>query len=242
MHNQIQNDDSSRPDMARMIIEILSRAEKPYLTVNQIKKRLPSECFRRLGVRRQKLRNVQLLDMLKADIGDRLRVYRGPRAVYIGINHTLEDIIFAKIKQHPGVSSRALAGRVPMLKRECIDGVNRLVEGGRLRCILDQAHRATLWPVVPDDPAPDRKALFKEAYDRIGKGRGFVRIHRIRESLGWPDGIFDSMLRSLMAEYVVELHGGDPSGLSEHEIRNSFVDENGMLYITLSWWGEDHEK
>ncbi|MCI0526980.1 MAG: hypothetical protein L0Y56_05930, partial [Nitrospira sp.] len=71
----------------------------------------------------------------------------------------------------------------------------------------------------------------------VGKGRGFVRIHRIRELLNWTRERFDRVLMDLMADYIIELHGGDPSILTEQEIRNSFMDENGMLYITLTWRG-----
>ena len=239
--------DHVRSDMEQMIVDILSKTRKSYLTVNQIKRHLPSGFLRELGLSRQKSGNVQILNALNACIGNRLRIYRGPRALYIGINRSDEDIILNKIKQHPGVSSKALGGRLPMLKREYVECLNRLMETGRIRCTFNQAYRSALWPVDPEAPVQNLETenlqtMFKDAYDRIGKGRGFVRIHRVREALSWPPQTFDGLLRDLMAAYVIELHGGDPSALSENEIRKSFVDENGTLYITLSWWGEDHEK
>ena len=134
-----------------------------------------------------------------------------------------------------------------MLKGEYVACLNRLMENGLIRCTFNQVYRSALWPVEAEAPVKNQQrenlqAMFKDAYDRIGKGRGFVRIHRVREALGWPHETFDGLLRDLMAAYVIELHGGDPSALSENEICKSFVDENGTLYITLSWWGEDHEK
>jgi hypothetical protein len=45
----------------------------------------------------------------------------------------------------------------------------------------------------------------------------------------------------LMADYTIELHGGDPSIMTEQEIRDSYTDENGLLYINLTWWGENDE-
>jgi len=44
-----------------------------------------------------------------------------------------------------------------------------------------------------------------------------------------------------MAEYIVELHGGDPSSLTEDQITNSYTDKQGFLYITLTWWGNKNE-
>ena len=239
--------DHVRSDMEQMIVDILSKTRTSYLTVNQIKRYLPSGLLHELGLNRQKSGNVQVLDALKASIGNRLRIYKGPRALYIGINRSDDDIILDKIKQRPGVSSKALGGRLPMLKGEYLACLNRLMENGRIRCTFNQVYRSALWPVEPKASVQNQQrenlqAMFKDAYDRIGKGRGFVRIHRVREALRWPPETFDGLLRDLMAAYVIELHGGDPSALSENEIRKSFVDENGTLYITLSWWGEDHEK
>jgi len=91
---------------------------------------------------------------------------------------------------------------------------------------------------IPAENAKDARAAFKAAYDHMGKGRGFVRIHRIREYLGWDRKKFQHVLDTLLADYTVEIHRGDPSILTDQEIRDSHSDENGTLYITLSWWGE----
>jgi hypothetical protein len=44
------------------------------------------------------------------------------------------------------------------------------------------------------------------------------------------------VLRALLADYTVELHGGDPSVMTEEELRRSFT-ADGTLYIALSWRG-----
>ncbi len=87
----------------------------------------------------------------------------------------------------------------------------------------------------PEVTQSDRRA-FRAEYDRIGKGRGFVRIHRIRDFLNWPDAKFDRVLTGLMADGTVEIHQGDPSAMTEKEIRDSYTDETGTLYITLTFW------
>ena len=60
----------------------------------------------------------------------------------------------------------------------------------------------------------------------------------LRAALGWPQARFDRVLRELMADYTVELHAGDPSLLTDTDLRDSFTDEHGMLYLTLSWRGQ----
>jgi hypothetical protein len=72
---------------------------------------------------------------------------------------------------------------------------------------------------------------------RIGQGSSFVRIHSIREALGWPREVFDRALEALAASYTIELHGGDPGSLSPAELADSFTDANGTQFITVSWRG-----
>ena len=68
----------------------------------------------------------------------------------------------------------------------------------------------------------------------VGKGRSFVRIHRVREYLDWPYDVFNKTLKSLAYKGKIELHGGDPSEMSTKELHNSYITETGELWITLS--------
>lgn len=78
---------------------------------------------------------------------------------------------------------------------------------------------------------------FYDAYRVIGQGRDFVRIHRIREALGWPREDFDCLLDTLAAAYHIELHGGNPGQLSPEQLEGSYCDAQGRLYLTVSWRG-----
>jgi hypothetical protein len=154
-----------------------------------------------------------------------------------------EEFILCKIRQKPGLSSKQLGMQLPMAKKSYLTALNGLLKTGAVVCTLKENHTPclnvadTYLPQPKEAPGDDRAAL-KAAYDEVGQGRSFVRIHRLREYLQWPRQRFDQVLRNLMAAYTVELHGGDPSLLTETDIRNSFLDEHGMLYITLSWRGE----
>jgi hypothetical protein len=92
-------------------------------------------------------------------------------------------------------------------------------------------------PVAPLGPAPEPQRFY-EAYQAIGHGQDFVRLHRLREALGWPREDFDRVLETLVAAYRVELHGGDPSRLSTEELEGSYRDAYGTLYLTVSWRGD----
>jgi Arc/MetJ-type ribon-helix-helix transcriptional regulator len=82
----------------------------------------------------------------------------------------------------------------------------------------------------------DRQA-FRAAYEVTGKGRDFVRIHRLRDSLKWDREHFDRVLAGLAGSYTVELHGGDPSRLNRKQREDSYEDAHGTRYITLTWKG-----
>ena len=99
--------------------------------------------------------------------------------------------------------------------------------------------RGVLPPAGSAEPrAQSRDAQrFYDAYRVIGQGRDFVRIHRIREALGWPREDFDCLLDTLAAAYQIELHGGDPGHLSAEQLEGSYHDAHGRLYLTVSWLG-----
>ena len=69
----------------------------------------------------------------------------------------------------------------------------------------------------------------------MGEGLDFVRIHQVREQLGWPDDRFRAALEALRADYTIELHGGDPSVLTPQQRLSSYEDPHGQMFITLSW-------
>lgn len=87
-------------------------------------------------------------------------------------------------------------------------------------------------------PVPNRASdinAFKAAYDRLNTGIGFVRIHRLRGSLGWERERFDRVFTDLLEKYKVEAHRGDLSRMTAQEIRDSWTDEMGT-YTTCTWW------
>ena len=87
-------------------------------------------------------------------------------------------------------------------------------------------------PAVP--PARDA-AAFQAAYQTVGQGGDFVRIHRLREALGWSHAAFDRVLAMLAAAYYIELHGGDPGSMTAEDLEGSYRDAHGTLYLTVSW-------
>jgi hypothetical protein len=241
-------------DIEQLVLALLQKRGQDYLTVKQIVARLPAAPRKRLALTTSQS-TAALLGKLTPHLGQHLQVYKGSRSSYIGRNLSLEDLILRRIEQKPGVSSKQLGTQLPMAKKAYITALNALLKTGVVVCALRENHTPCLMlaethltrpetpsaapeDLAPEDLAPEEPhAVFKAAYDKVGQGGDFVRIHRLRDALGWPHERFDQVLMDLMATYTVELHGGDPSLLTTAELHDSFTDTHGTLYITMSWRG-----
>jgi len=240
------------PNIEEQISILLKKKNKDYLTITQIRNSLAASVLKHLGITKQRSSAGEVLKKLKPYIGNCMWEYRGSKTVYIGFRKSSEDIILNKIREQPGISSKNLCKDLPMPRKDFISTLNKLLESGKIVCTLNEENIIFLkisdFPVAAQNQGMKRKirkndsddtAIFKAAYESVRNGGGVVRIHRIREYLNWSKEQFDKTLKRLMADYTIELHGGDPSIMTEKEIKNSFTDENGLLYINLTWWGEN---
>jgi hypothetical protein len=183
-------------------------------------------------------------------------VYRGSRAIYIGQKHSPVELILHRVRQSPGISPKQLSLGLPLPKHSAIAALNTLLEAGTIICTFKDTHLPVLHmsrhtpgatasaqgEALPQDMVQanggNEPAAFQTAYNEVGHGRSFVRIHRLRDALPWPRERFERVLRDLVADYTIELHGGDPSVMTAEELRQSFTAADGTLYIALSWRGK----
>lgn len=234
-------------DVEQPVLALLQKQGKDYLTVKQVVAGLPSAPRKRLGLRASQPVAV-LLRQLTPHLGPRLHVYKGSRSSYIGRNLSPEELIVGRIRQRPGISSKQLGTQLPLMKKPYLTALNALLKTGAVVCTLRDNHTPCLMIVDAQVPLPettsvesvesgDDRLAFKAVYDEVGQGSDFVRIHRLREALEWTRERFERVLMDLMGDYTVELHGGDPSLLTAADLHNSYTDEHGTLFMTLSWRG-----
>jgi len=232
------------PDLAQDIIRVLHKRGKDYLPVRQIVLSLQTRVRQQLGLTKSHS-TAEILKRLTPGLGESLQVYHGPRSVYIGQKQSPAEFILHRVQRSPGLSPKQLGLGLPLAKRSYIATLNALLEAGTLVCTFKGNHLPMLH-VSRQPPAPDltparsgtERAALQAAYHEVGHGRSFVRIHRLRHALAWPRERFDRVLQALAADYTVELHGGDPSVLTEEELRHSFTAADGTLYIALTWRGQ----
>ena len=77
----------------------------------------------------------------------------------------------------------------------------------------------------------DEKRL-RAAHDKARQGR-LSYIHAVRNALNWESERFEATLKALRDSYAVQLTGGDPSILTDQEIRDSFTDERGQRFLSI---------
>lgn len=234
-------------DIETQISDILKKKKRNYLTATQLRNSLSAVFLKRIGLNKNK-GSSDILNRLKPYFGNALREYKGTRYTYIGFAMSPKEMIKDKIRKNPGISFKNLAKDLPVGKKDFISDLNRLLESGELICTFNENGIPGLKlsarvgaQLRLEEAAVNSRSAFEAAYRRVGKGQKFVRIHRIREYLSWPKKQFDETLKSLMADYTIELHGGDPSAMSDKEIKGSFLGDDGLLYINLTWWGDTDE-
>jgi hypothetical protein len=230
-------------DVAQDIQRILQTRGKDYLTIRQISACLSRRVRQQLNLTTRPS-TADVLKKLTPWLGERLQVYHGPASVYIGQKRSPAELILQRVQQHPGISPKQLGLGLPLSKRTYITALNDLLGTGTVVCTFKENHMPMLHlsshaPAqgAAQASAEDDRLAFHAAYYAVGHGRSFVRIHRLRDALPWPRARFDRVLRVLLADYTVELHGGDPSVMTEEELRHSFTDADGTLYIAMSWRG-----
>jgi len=238
-------------DAEKFMTTGLEKAGKMFIPIKEMVRKIPQDLRNRLDIKVsapvKKLRN-----QIERLLGQRLKIYPVKKATYIGKNIPSDEMIAQIIDRHPDISLKLICQKLPLTRQKIMETINVLISAGIILPRLNEkmnvfftlkdsafALSENIRSRLKENETIHSKeksiADFHVAYKTVGKGRNFVRIHRIREALKWPDETFDTVLKSLMQNYTVELHGGDPSSMSETEIKNSYKDENGRLFLTISW-------
>src|SRR5947208_898743 len=179
-------------DIAQDIQRILHQRGKDYLTVRQISAGLSRRVRQQLSLTTRHS-TADMLKKLTPWLGESLQVYRGPTSIYIGQKRSPADLIVQRVQKHPGISPKKLSLGLPWSKRHYITALNNLLGAGTVICTFKDNHMPMLHlpshapaPGSAQASAEDDLLAFHTAYNAVGRGRSFVRIHRLRDALSWP--------------------------------------------------------
>ena len=145
--------------------------------------------------------------------------------------------------QKKPLALKKAADDVPMSNAEFVALFNQMLAAGQIQItkVDDNFGIAGIQladsssPPKPSVPAPNDYEMFQRAFNKLDQGRIYVRICNMRRELGWSEERFDTLLRKLRADGIIQLHGGDPINFTAEELRQCFTDEYNSFYATLTW-------
>jgi len=84
---------------------------------------------------------------------------------------------------------------------------------------------------------PVSEESFRDMFDEAAKFRGglYARISDMRKLLGWTKDQFDGMVKNLRDKGHLQLQTGDTNYYTDDDMKNSFIDENGVQSLTLKF-------
>jgi hypothetical protein len=226
------------------LVEVLRRKNRDFIPLGELK-RAPKTVRDAAGIR-SKDSAARVAQRIRPHLTGRLTILQGSRTKYLAFNQPDEAIVAALIRERPGTSLKQLAQASPFRKAEFLNALNAMLQRGDVRCEIAPDYAVKLHPAqsIPDGRAvtPDREPPpvqsesepFLAACGKLDRGQEYIRIHEIRDALGWSRERFDRVLESLRDEGAVQLHAGDIATMSEEEVRKSYVDENNFFLATLT--------
>ncbi|NLL36996.1 MAG: hypothetical protein GX256_05690 [Fretibacterium sp.] len=229
--------------------QLLQDRGRDFLSLSGVCKVMPSALRARLGLKSNS-RVGEVQKALQPHMGRNLEIRKAGRSLCLVRRGEKDEMLLRSVQARPGKSPKTLRNSLPFTAAEFLRLTNSLLKEGRLRVELNARCEPLLFAVSPEGPptlqpqplalapVPDaeaEKAVLRAAFQELEQGRIFVRICDLRRRLGWSREAFDSALARLRRERTVQLHSGDVSAMTQEELQDSFVDENGFRMLSLTW-------
>lgn len=239
-----------------VLTALFARLGRGYLSITALPGKLKAAERDALGIRmKQKFGVKEVVEKLPPLVPPFQLVEKG-RSVFL-IGSQPPDLVLEMIRRQPGKTIGELARNTPFTLERFSHIVNGLIREGRaIALIRPKSRLAELHPEsggqapkqadapaaderAAEPPAPsgekDPVAAFKNAYEQAGRGKRFVEIYKIRRRLNWSREAFDALLEKLMLAGRVAANLGNPGDLTQDAVRDSYQDDYGDLYITVTW-------
>ncbi|ETR72333.1 MAG: hypothetical protein OMM_01809 [Candidatus Magnetoglobus multicellularis str. Araruama] len=185
---------------------------------------------------------------LSPHVTNAIRITNGYKGLYVTRNMSDTELIISSLGKKTPLGTLKMF--FPIQTTKLVQMVSQMIMSGKLHVSFSDSGSVTYLkvndaPTEINEPqskttsqeteANDDRQKMKKAYDAIGGGQSYVRIYKIREYLDWPKERFNKTLEQLTKELAIQLHAGDPSVLTEEQLKNSYVDDEQQICITISW-------
>lgn len=254
-------DKSSGQIINQAVVKALQKEKNGYLNIKSLITGFSVELKIALGfeknIKAKDFTAKEALKRLNPHLDKTVLVYSKGNLIYLSLD-SKDSMILRKLEQGKSFPTfKVLRKNVaPLLKDDFTQVLNDLLLSGNVKCtfkgdnpILSLAGQVSSQPsepvnlieevsLNPDIETVNDPELFHAALSNSGKGRRMVYLYMVRRNLNWSRERFDTLIRKLRSEYRIQLHGGDPSIMTENQVRDSFMDERGVLHISVSWRGK----
>ena len=257
-----------KTDVTQALQEILEKSGKDFLSLSNAKKKMGAGLRRALDIKSNHS-SASVKKILEPYLGETLEILKGARSLYLAVKRTPAEWVLRCLSPNAAKGMGALSRLLPIFpKTELIGVLNGLLRDRRVVASLNEKGEARLtissnaMEVPPASPESDngcepinaggpetaiidsldekaRRKAFYLAFRELDRGRIFVRICDLRRHLGWKREDFDSLLRHLRDEEIIQLHSGDVTMMTPQEVEEGFIDENGFRMGTVTWHGRD---
>lgn len=229
-----------------LIMELMNKDGKPFMTVKRLALLLGTEKKRELGILHVKSAT-EIKNIIEPLLEDKFIFNKKGTSLYILVPCRPEDLILKELSAAKGKSPKAVGRLMPFTKKDCMKIFLDLLEKGRIRMTLNETLEPRIF--LTDDPrneepqnkkeeSPYTLEIFRNAFQSLDKGRIFVRICDLRRALKWPHDVFDGALKQLRDAGIIQLHVGDASLMTQEDIKDCFIDENHFRMGTVTWHGK----
>jgi hypothetical protein len=254
-------DKSDENIINQAIVKALSKEKNGYLNIKTLITGFNVEVKIKLGfeknIKAKDFTANEALKRLGPYLNDSIIVYSKGSLIYLSLD-SKDNMVLRKLQQVKSFPSFKMLRKnvAPLLHDDFTRVLNSLLLSGKVMCtfkgdnpILSLSEQADIQSFESVDLIEDRQVLqdtetvddpeiFQAALSVSGKGRRMVYLYMVRRYLKWSRERFDTLVRKLREEYRIQLHGGDPSVMTEDQVRDSFMDERGVLHISVSWRGK----
>ncbi len=236
-----------RAMVSRIVEQAFAKSNRSFLRLKELIKIIPAGDRKQLGVTLSA--NMATIQAALGELPGSLRFHRYSGSVFL-LNAPVRDALADQVRRAPGKTFKQMNALFPLKTEELRTHLNALSDEWRIQIKISADQRPAIFPAtgggpkaagVPDQsdrPIAEETSLIrrvKQAYDAVGRGGNYVYIYKIRRHLGWSRDEFDRILRRMISEGYVAAHPGNPGALTADEVTDSYQDEFGDLYLTVSW-------
>ncbi len=213
---------------------ILDKEQRPFIAITKLLEKLGVEARKELGINKNNSAS-KIVQTIKDFSDDEFMFLKKGRSNYILKPCMPEDLILNELSYTEGKSVKVVARRMPFLKADFIKILNELINKGQVKIHFSDTFEPKIYLASPVEAKNYTVEEFRKAFDANDKGRIFVRICDIRNTLNWPREVFDNMLKYLRDKRIITLHDLEMVGMTAKNIEDSFIDENNFRMGTVTW-------